>query len=68
LRPEFDFNDEIDFVEEGMLDSYDIMSLVSELEIMYGIIIDNMDLLPEHFSSLESIEALIKKNKTSTAL
>ena len=62
LRPEFDFNQEVDFIEEGMLDSFDIVSLVSELDATYGISIDGMDILPENFSSVESIEQLLIKN------
>ena len=62
LRPEFDFGQEVDFIEEGMLDSFDIVSLVSELDATYGISIDGMDILPENFSSVESIEQLLIKN------
>ena len=62
LRPEFDFDQQIDFIEEGMLDSFDIVSLVSELDAMYGISIDGMDILPENFASVESIEQLLIKN------
>ena len=63
LRPEFDFNQEVDFIEEGMLDSFDIVSLVSELDATFGISIDGMDILPENFASVESIEQLLIKNR-----
>ena len=44
LRPEFDFTQEgVDFIEEGMLDSFDLVSLVSELDQNFGISIDGMD-------------------------
>lgn len=63
LRPEFDFSQEgVDFIEEGMLDSFDIVALVSELDAAYGISIDGMDILPENFSSVEAIAALLRKN------
>lgn len=63
LRPEFDFSREgVDFIEEGMLDSFDIVALVSELDAAYGISIDGMDILPENFSSVEAIAALLVKN------
>ncbi len=62
LRPEFDFTMNVNFIEEGMLDSFDIVALVSELDSKFGISIDGMDILPENFSSVESIEALLKKN------
>lgn len=63
LRPEFDFNKEgIDFIEEGMLDSFDMVSLVSELDSTFGISIDGVDILPENFATVEAIEQLLKKN------
>lgn len=63
LRPEFDFNEEgINFIEEGMLDSFDMVNLVSELDAIYGISIDGVDILPENFASVDAIEKLLKKN------
>ncbi|QYR10292.1 phosphopantetheine-binding protein [Prevotella sp. Rep29] len=62
LRPEFDFTEKVDFIEEGMLDSFDVVSLVDELDSTYGISIDGVDVIPENFSSIESIENLLKKN------
>ena len=32
LRPEFDFSQAVNFVEEGMLDSFDVINLVTTLE------------------------------------
>ena len=62
LRPEFDFNESLNFIEEGMLDSLDIINLVTTLDSEFGISIDGMDVLPDNFSSVERIEALLKKN------
>ena len=62
LRPEFDFTQEVDFIEEGMLDSFDVVALVSELDNQFGISIDGVDILPENFSSVEAIEKLLRKN------
>ena len=63
LRPEFDFTQEgVDFIEEGMLDSFDLVTLVSELDSTFGISIDGVDILPENFSSVDSIVALLVKN------
>ncbi len=66
LRPEFDFTQSVNFIEEGMLDSFDIVSLVNELEEKMDIIIDGEDILPENFSSLDSIEALINKSRNNS--
>lgn len=62
LRPEFDFNEPLDFIEEGMLDSFDVINLVNELDTTFSISIDGLDVLPENFSSVDSIIALLKKN------
>lgn len=62
LRPEFDFREEVDFIEEGMLDSFDVINLVTALDSEFGISIDGTDVLPENFSSVERIEALLRKN------
>ena len=63
LRPEFDFCQEgVDFIEEGMLDSFDLVTLVSELDNTFGISIDGVDILPENFSSVDAISKLLVKN------
>lgn len=63
LRPEFDFTQEgVNFIEEGMLDSFDLVTLVSELDSTFGISIDGVDILPENFSSVDAIAALLVKN------
>ena len=63
LRPEFNFTQEdVDFIEEGMLDSFDLIALVSELDSTFGISIDGVDILPENFCSVEAIARLLVKN------
>jgi len=63
LRPEFDFTQEgVDFIEEGMLDSFDLVSLVSELDQSFGISIDGMDIVSDNFSSVDAIVALLNRN------
>ena len=62
LRPEFDFSEPVNFIEEGMLDSFDVINLVNELDSTFVISIDGIDVLPENFSSLENIMELLKKN------
>ena len=61
LRPEFDFTEPVDFIEAGMLDSFDIVNLVVELDREFSVSIDGLDILPENFSSLEKIALLLNK-------
>ena len=62
IRPEFDFSDGRGYVDEGMLDSFDIITLVSELDSVFNISIDGLDILPENFNSLNSIMTLVRNN------
>ena len=62
IRPEFDFTEDVNFIEEGMLDSFDVVTLVSDLDTTFGISIDGVDIVPENFSSIDAIINLLKKN------
>lgn len=62
LRPEFDFSDSDDFIMDGLLDSFDIISLTDMLQEKYNIKIDGLDIVPENFSSVDAITDLIKKS------
>jgi acyl carrier protein len=61
IRPEFDFTASQDFVGDGMLDSFDIVTLVSDLDKAYGISISGLDIVPENFQNLASIQKLLQK-------
>ena len=63
LRPEFDFTESVDFIEQGMLDSFDIVSLVDEIETSFGVAISGADVLPENFCSVDAICDTIKRNQ-----
>lgn len=62
IRPEFDFTQSQDFFEDGLLDSFDLVTLVSELDKTYGISIDGMEIVPENFHNLGAIEALLARH------
>jgi acyl carrier protein len=61
IRPEFNFSGDVNFIEQGMLDSFDIVSLVVALDNEFKISIDGMDILPENFSSVDRITGLLLK-------
>ena len=62
IRPEVDFASAQHFIEEGLLDSFDMVTLVATLDKSYKISIDGVDIIPENFQNLHSIEALLRKN------
>lgn len=67
LRPEFDFTQEgVNFIEEGMLDSFDLVSLIGDLENKFGVTIKGDDVVPDNFYTVETIMALIEKSESNS--
>lgn len=66
-RPEFDFSEEnIDFISAGYLDSFDIITLVVDLETKFDVKIIGALILPENFSSVAAILKLIESSKNAS--
>ena len=61
VKPEVDFVDKVDLVDEGILDSIDIVSIISEIETEYSIEIDPDEIDPDNFQSVSAILEMIKK-------
>ena len=64
ILPSVDFNKETKLIDDGILDSFDIIVLVGELNDAFDIEINVEHLLPENFNSVEAIMGLIKKLQT----
>ena len=62
LQPDFDFEEDVDFTTEGYLDSLDIITLISELEETFSVIISALETIPENFNSVKSISRLVEKS------
>lgn len=61
IRPEVDFSKSDHLFDDGLLDSFDLITLVSELDRAYNISINGLDIVPENFSSVAKIEALVAR-------
>ena len=59
IHPETDFEKSEDFIQDELLDSFDVIELVAGLEETFGITIDGLDILPENFNTLETIKKII---------
>lgn len=62
IRPESSFSSSHDFLDDGLLDSFDIVMLVSSLDKTFGISIEGTEIVPENFRDLEAIRALLRKH------
>ena len=61
LRPDVDFESEKALITEGILDSFDRVSLVTAVMERFDIEISPIELIPENFDSAESMFALISR-------
>ena len=61
IRPDVDFASATALIDDEILDSFDIISIVGELNDHYGIEINVDDLMPENFNSPAAMLDLIKE-------
>lgn len=61
VRPEVDFSQAENLIDDGLLDSFDIVMLVGELNEEFDIEIGVENLIPENFNSVEAIYELIQQ-------
>ena len=61
LNPDVDFETEDALIDGGILDSFDIVTLVAEIDDAFGIEIPAEALIPENFNSAKAIFALIQQ-------
>ncbi len=64
IRPDVDFNNEKKLIDDGILDSFDIVSIISELNDEYQIAIRVHELGPDNFNSVEAIMNMVQRLKT----
>ena len=65
IRPDVDFANETALIDDGILDSFDVVSIISEIDNVFGVQIRITELDPENFNSAEAIWQLVQtlKNK-----
>lgn len=68
LQPTYDFEENADFIEQGYLDSFDVVTLVAELEEAFSVSISALDIIPENFASVVSICELVQRSKKNQLL
>ena len=59
LHPEYDYERSTNYLDDGLLDSFDIIALVTELEDNYNIDIDPIEIIPDNFESVGKIKNFV---------
>jgi len=55
-------NDDTDLLASGLLDSFDIVNLVSQLEEAFTVEIEPADIVPENFRTVAAIATLMERS------
>ena len=63
VRPDVDFKNETVLIDDGILDSMDVVSIISELDDEFGVQVRINELIPDNFNSVEAIWNLIQNLK-----
>ena len=63
IRRDVDFENETALIDDGILDSFDVVSIISELDDVFGVQVRITELDPENFNSAESIWKLVQELK-----
>ncbi len=61
LHPEIDYDSCTTLVDDKILDSFDIVTIISEVNEVFDVAISAEYIKPEYFNSAETLYDLIKK-------
>lgn len=63
IKPGVDFKTTENLIEDGVLDSFDIVTLVAQISDEFDVEISVKDIIPENFYSAETIYKLIEESE-----
>ena len=63
ICPGVDFETETALIDDGLIDSLDIVAVVTDLMDTFDVQLGVDDLTPENFNSVEAIEELIERKQ-----
>lgn len=61
LHPDVDFETEENLIDDMILDSFDIVTLISEISENFDVTISAEHIIPENFNSAQALYELIQK-------
>lgn len=61
IRPDSDFENSSDYIEDFLLDSFDVLKFISKLEQTYNIKFSPEDIISPNFCSMDKIVSLLQK-------
>ena len=61
IKDDVDFETEDKLIDDGILDSFDILQIISALNDEYDISIPASEIIPENFNSAESLWDMVQR-------
>ncbi len=61
LHPDVDFENEDGLIDNGILDSLDIVTLITEINDRFDVSVPAEEIIPENFNSAAALMALIER-------
>lgn len=61
IAPDVDYNECTTLIDDGLLDSFAILSIVGELEDAFDISVTAAEIIPENFNSAEALWAMVQR-------
>ncbi len=62
-RPDLDATADMHFIEDGLLDSFDVLTLSAAFDKAFGISVAGTDIRPENFDTVAGMAALVRRNQ-----
>ena len=63
IQPDVDYRECTTLIDDGLLDSFAILSIVGEIEDEFGVSVTPAEIIPENFNSAESLWDMIERLK-----
>lgn len=61
LHPDVDFEAEEHLIDDEILDSFDLVSLIAEINEAFNVVITAKNIIPANFNSAKALYALIQE-------
>jgi len=61
LHPEVDFETEEHLIDSAILDSFDIITIISEIADTFDVVVPAKEIIPENFNSAQALWAMIER-------
>lgn len=63
IKPGVDFKNSKNMIEEGLIDSFDIITIITEINSEFDIDFTVADIMPENFETVETLYNTIERIK-----